>query len=83
MIYNKTLYKIRKDKIKELKDGRTIRAFAEKTGLSDTHIGNVLNRSAYCPKYLATLLSLFGVHMQVSENRIQEIVDYFFEEVEK
>lgn len=83
MVYNKTLYRIRKDKIKELKDGRTIRAFAEKTGLSDVHIGNVLNGTACCPKYLATLLSLFGVHMQVPEHRVQEIVDYFFEEVER
>jgi len=83
MIYNNTLYRIRKDKIKELKDGRTNKVFADKTGLSEAHICNVLNGSAYCPKYLATLLSLYGAHMQVQEYRIQEVVDYFFEEVEK
>ena len=83
MTYNNTLYRIRKDKIKELKDGRTNKVFAEKTGLSEAHLCNVLNGNTYCPKYLATLLSLYGVHMQVQEYRIQEIVDYFFEKVEK
>lgn len=83
MRYKNITYRIRKDKIKELKDGRTNKSIAEKIGLSESHLCLVLNGSETCPKYLAILLSLIGAHMQVQEYRMQEVVDYFFEKVEK
>lgn len=79
----KNVYKIRKDKVEELKDGRTISSIAEKIGLSTSHLSLILSGSHTCPKNLAILLSILGRHLQVEEYKLQENLNYFFEKVER
>lgn len=77
------VYRIKKEKVEELKDGRTNKAIASRIGLTTDHLGKIFNGRQTCTQALAMLLTLLGKNLQIEEGKLQETVEYFFEQVDK
>lgn len=74
-------YKIKVDKVSELKDGRTNKSIASKVGCSETHINQLFLGNKKCSETLAKLIILMCTNSTNNENTIQDSLKYFFKEV--
>lgn len=77
------VYKIKKDKVKELKDGRNNISIAEKIGCNPQHIGKIFLGERNCSKGLAMLLILINKNFNTENFDIDGMIDTYFDKVEK
>lgn len=73
-------YKIKKDKIEELKDGRSNSYIASKIGCTEQHIGKIFLGIKNCSKSIALLLVSFCQKRNVDSIN-DEILNTYFDKV--
>ena len=74
-------YKIKKEKIVELKDGRSNSYIASKIGCTEQHVGKIFLGMKNCSKSVALLLVSFCQKINI-DNIDDEILDTYFDKVE-
>ena len=72
--------KIKKEKLKELKDGRKNNVIAETFGISAQHVSNMFVGRSDCPKAIALLLISLKEKIPVDDRKMSEWLKYYFEE---
>lgn len=72
------MYKIKKDKIKELKDGRNLRKIGEIIGITEQYLSMIFN-GKQCTKIIAWSLIILKENVLITDKRQDEFLDYYFE----
>lgn len=73
------MYKIRVEKVAELKDGRTNRSISQKVGCSETHINQLFLGNKKCSETLAKLLILMCTNYTKDNCSLDDVVKEYFE----
>lgn len=74
-------YKIKSDRIEDLKSGRTIKHIASKCDCSPNYISAVFSQKRNCSKAVAFLLASIGSNNKTDNLDIDEKVGFYFEKV--
>lgn len=72
------MYKIREDKIKELKDGRNLRAIGEIIGITEQYLSKIFN-GQQCTKIIAWNLVILKENISITDRRKEDLLNYYFE----
>lgn len=72
------MYKIREDKIKELKDGRNLRTIGETIGITEQYLSMIFNGKT-CTQIIAWSLVMLRENILITDRRKAELLDYYFE----
>lgn len=72
------MYKIREDKIKELKDGRNLRTIGEIIGITEQYLSMIFNGKT-CTQIIAWSLVMLRENILITDRRKAELLDYYFE----
>lgn len=72
------MYKVKKDKIKELKDGRNLRTIGEIIGITEQYLSMIFNGKP-CTQIIAWSLIILKEKILITDNRKAELLDYYFE----
>lgn len=72
------MYKVKKDKIKELKDGRNLRTIGEIIGITEQYLSMIFNGKP-CTQIIAWSLIILKEKVLITDNRKAELLDYYFE----
>jgi hypothetical protein len=72
------MYKIKEDKIKELKDGRNLRNISEIIGITEQYLSMIFNGKK-CTLIIAWSLVMLKENVLISDRRKAELLDYYFE----
>lgn len=72
------MYKVKQDKIKELKDGRNLRTIGEIIGITEQYLSMIFNGKP-CTKIIACNLIMLKENILITDKRKAELLDYYFE----
>lgn len=72
------MYKVKQDKIKELKDGRNLRTIGEIIGITEQYLSMIFNGKP-CTQIIAWSLIILKEKILITDNRKAELLDYYFE----
>lgn len=71
------MYKIKEDKIKELKDGRNLRAIGEVIGITEQYLSQIFNGKP-CTQIIAWNLIILKENILITDKRKADFLDYYF-----
>ena len=75
------MYKLRNKKLrKELLNGRTITYVANKIGVTISFLSTVLQGKKTCRKQIALILVSVGKNISITDEKLEEYLNYYFEE---
>ncbi len=72
------MYKVKQNKIKELKDGRNLRTIGEIIGITEQYLSMIFNGKP-CTQIIAWSLIILKEKILITDNRKAELLDYYFE----
>ena len=73
------MYKIKKERAKELKDGRTLKAISEKIDIALSYISCILHGKNKCKKTTAMcLINLKDPKINIGSKEMEEMLNYYF-----
>lgn len=75
-------YKIKKEKVEELKDGRKNIIIAEKIGCTPQHLGKIFLGERNCSKRIAILLVSINQKFIRENQNIDEMINFYFDKVD-
>lgn len=75
-------YKVKKEKVDELKDGRKNIIIAEKIGCNPQYLGKVFLGERNCSKRIAILLVSINQKFAIENHNVDEMISKYFDEVE-
>lgn len=72
------MFKIREDKIKELKGGRNLRAIGKIIGITEQYLSMIFNGKA-CSEIIAWNLVVLKENILITDKGKEELLNYYFE----
>lgn len=72
------MYKVKKDKIKELKDGRNLKTIGGIIGITEQYLSMIFNGKT-CTQIIAWSLIILKENILITDKRKAELLDYYFE----
>ena len=72
------MYKIREEKIKEIKDGRTLTILAEILDINISYLSLIFTRKRACSGLIAKGLISIKKNTSMNDDRMEEYLEYYF-----
>lgn len=72
------MYKIKEEKIKEIKDGRTLTILAEILGIHISYLSMIFCRKRACSGLIAKGLISIKKNISMNDDRMEEYLEYYF-----
>lgn len=75
-------YRVKIEKLDELKNGRTCKYIAEKCDCTSQYVSKLFSGKSHCSKALAFLLATISNNSQTENLSIDEKVEFYFDKIE-
>lgn len=76
------VYKIKEEKVKEIKNGRSNLYIASTIGCTEQHLCNIFSGKSNCSKSLAILLSLINNDSEYMNLALDDKINIYFNPIE-